>query len=165
MNTLLLLDNFEHVVDAAPSVADLLKGAPGLTALVTSREPLKVGGEREYPIAPLPFPNSTAEISPEQLADLDSVRLFAERAQAVSPAFALTADNAAAVAEICRRLDGLPLAIELAAARVKVLPVPALLDRLEQRLPLLVGDAARCTRAPADHAQCHRLELRPVAAG
>lgn len=140
MNTLLLLDNFEHVVDAAQSVAELLKGAPGLTALVTSREPLKVGGEREYPIAPLPFPNSTAEISLEQLADLDSVRLFAERAQAVSPAFALTADNAAAVAEICRRLDGLPLAIELAAARVKVLPVPTLRDRLEQRLPLLVGE-------------------------
>ncbi|HYP59093.1 MAG TPA: LuxR C-terminal-related transcriptional regulator [Thermomicrobiales bacterium] len=139
-NTLLLLDNFEHVVDAAPAIADLLKGARGLTALTTSREPLKVGGEREYPIAPLPLPNTTAEIFPEQLADLDSVRLFAERAQAVSPTFALTAENAVAVAEICRRLDGLPLAIELAAARVKALPVPILRDRLEQRLPLLVGD-------------------------
>ena len=139
-NMLLLLDNFEHVVDAAPAIADLLKGAPGLTALVTSREPLKVGGEREYPIAPLPLPDTTTEISPEQLADLDPVRLFAERAQAVSPAFALTPDNAAAVAEICRRLDGLPLAIELAAARVKALPVLAVCDRLEQRLPLLVGD-------------------------
>ena len=139
-NTLLLLDNFEHVVDAAPSVADLLKGARGLTVLVTSREPLKVGGEREYPIAPLPLPDRTAEIFPEQLADLESVRLFAERAQAVSPTFAFTPDNAAAVAEICCRLDGLPLAIELAAARVKALPVPALLDRLQQRLPLLIGD-------------------------
>jgi predicted ATPase/DNA-binding CsgD family transcriptional regulator len=138
--TLLLLDNFEHVVDAAPSIAGLLKGAPGLMVLVTSREPLKISGEREYPIAPLPLPDTIAELSSEQLADLDSVRLFAERAQAVSPTFALTAENAVAVAEICRRLDGLPLAIELAAARVKALPIPVLLNRLEQRLPLLIGD-------------------------
>jgi predicted ATPase/DNA-binding CsgD family transcriptional regulator len=136
-SALFLIDNFEQVVDAAPSIGELLRGAPGLTALVTSREPLKVGGEREYPIAPLPI--AASEPTLDQIGDLDSVRLFVERAQAVLPTFALTPDNVATVAEICRRLDGLPLAIELAAARVKTLPPVALLARLDQRLPLLAG--------------------------
>jgi predicted ATPase/DNA-binding CsgD family transcriptional regulator len=137
-NTLLLVDNFEHVVDAAPSIADLLKGAPGLTALVTSREPLKVGGEREYPITPLTLP-SAAHQSMDDLTQLDAVRLFAERARAVVPSFTVAPDNAPQVVDICRRLDGLPLAIELAAARIKTLPPAALLTRLEHRLPLLTG--------------------------
>jgi non-specific serine/threonine protein kinase len=137
---LLLIDNFEQVVASAPSIGSLLKGMPELKMLVTSREPLKIGGEREYPIAPLPLSAATGDLSPEQLGQLDSVRLFANRAQAVSPSFAVTPENSSEVAEICRRLDGLPLAIELAAARVKALPLPVMLDRLEQRLPLLVGD-------------------------
>jgi predicted ATPase/DNA-binding CsgD family transcriptional regulator len=143
---LLLIDNFEQVVDAAPSIAELLKGAPGLKALVTSREPLKIGGEREYPIAPLPI--ATAEPMLNHIADLDSVRLFVERAQAVLPAFAQTPENVPAVAEICRRLDGLPLAIELAAAQVKTLPPAAMLARLDLRLPLLAGN-----RRDAPHRQ------------
>src|SRR4051794_9441233 len=96
---LLLLDNFEQVVEAAPSIAELLQGAPGLKALVTSREPLKIGGEREYPIAPLTLPTATADLTAGQIGELDSVRLFAERAQAVSPTFVVTPENAVAVAE------------------------------------------------------------------
>src|SRR3954447_24277955 len=136
---LLILDNFEQVIDAAPQVADLLSACPLLTILVTSREPLKVGGEREYPIAPLPLPTTAASHSLEETATSAAVQLFTERAQAVVPDFALTADNVAIVSEICRRVDGLPLAIELAAARIKALPPAALLARLEKRLPLLSG--------------------------
>ncbi|HET7603219.1 MAG TPA: tetratricopeptide repeat protein, partial [Gemmatimonadales bacterium] len=135
---LLLIDNFEQVVDAAPVIAELLIGAPDLTVLVTSREPLRVSGEQEYPIAPLTLPSPDRH-SPQELAQLDAVLLFAERARAVLPTFAVAPDNAAQVAGICRRLDGLPLAIELAAARVKTLPPTALLTRLEHRLPLLTG--------------------------
>jgi predicted ATPase/DNA-binding CsgD family transcriptional regulator len=135
---LLLIDNFEQVVESAPVVAELLIGAPGLSVLVTSREPLKVSGEQEYPIAPLTVP-STGQLGPHDLTQLDAVRLFAERARAVLPTFAIAPDNAVQIADICRRLDGLPLAIELAAARVKTLPPTALLARLEQRLPLLTG--------------------------
>ena len=137
--TLLVLDNFEQVVDAAPLVADLLGACRDLTILVTSRVRLRLSGEREYPVPPL------ALSQPEELpgagaaATSEAVRLFVERAQAVQPDFALTAENAAAVVAICRRLDGLPLALELAAARVKVLPPASLLARLERRLPMLVG--------------------------
>ena len=137
---LLLIDNFEQVISAASAILELLYGAPGLKALVTSREPLKIDGEQEYPVAPLRLPTVAVDVSEVQISELDSVRLFVERARAVSPGFVLTADNALTVAEICRRLDGLPLAIELAAARVKVLPLPALLERLENQLPMLVGD-------------------------
>ena len=109
--------------------------------MATSREPLKVGGEREYPIAPLPLPDSDSPRSSPSSSPISTLSGSLRSAPRLChPTFALTPDNAAAVAEICRRLDGLPLAIELAAARVKALPVPALLDRLEQRLPLLVGD-------------------------
>ena len=138
---LLLLDNFEQVVSAAPEVAGLLATCPGLRVLATSREPLRVGGEQEYPVPPLPVPDerSLARGDPVGLSQYEAVALFVERAQAVKPSFQVTNDNAPAVAEICVRLDGLPLAIELAAARTKVLSPQAVLDRLGRRLGLLTG--------------------------
>jgi predicted ATPase/class 3 adenylate cyclase len=123
---LLVLDNFEHVAEAAPQVIELVLEGPSLKALVASRAPLRVSGEQEYPVP--------------ELAEADGIALFSERAQAMKPNFRLNGD-APVVAEICRRLDGLPLAIELAAARAKVLSPPALLERLEQRLPVLTGGA------------------------
>jgi predicted ATPase/DNA-binding CsgD family transcriptional regulator len=136
---LLLLDNFEHVIEASPIVADVLEACPDVTILVTSRVRLRVSGEREVPIAPLGLVELDRHRGLKDVATSDAVRLFISRAEAVQPDFALTADNAVAVAEICRRLDGLPLAIELAAARVKVLPPSALLARLDHRLPMLTG--------------------------
>jgi predicted ATPase/DNA-binding CsgD family transcriptional regulator len=136
---LLVLDNFEQVVVAAPPVADLLGACPGLKVLVTSRVRLRVSGEREYPVPPLSLPVAEATSPGEETTSSEAVRLFFDRALAVKPDLALTAETAPAVAEICRRLDGLPLAIELAAARVKVLSPTALQARLERRLPLLVG--------------------------
>jgi predicted ATPase/class 3 adenylate cyclase len=138
---LLVLDNFERVIDATQVVSDLLAKVPGLKVLVTSRAPLHAYGEREYPLSPLPLPDP-AHLPPiEQVSQYEAVRLFIERAQAVKPDFMVTNANAPAVAEICYRLDGLPLAIELAAAFVKMLPPQALLKRLEKRLPLLTGGA------------------------
>lgn len=139
---LIVLDNFEHVVEAAVVVADLLVRAPGLQVLATSRAPLHAYGEWEYPLLPLPVPDPARLPPPEVLSEYGSVRLFIERAQAVQPEFSLTSANAPVVAAICHRLDGLPLAIELAAARLKMLPPPALLTRLEKRLPLLTGGAS-----------------------
>jgi predicted ATPase len=136
---LLFLDNFEQVIEAAPLVTDLLGACPDLTILVTSRVRLRLSGEREVPIAPLGLAELHRHRSVDDVATSDAVQLFVARAEAVQPDFALTPDNAVAVAEICRRLDGLPLAIELAAARVKVLPPAALLTRLDHRLPLLTG--------------------------
>ena len=136
---LLVLDNGERVIEAAPVVADLLARAPGVKVLATSRMSLDAYGEREYPLEPLPLPDPARLPSLERLSQYEAVRLFIERAQAVKPNFAITNANAPSVAEICSRLDGLPLAIELAAAHVKVLPPQALLKRLEQRLPLLTG--------------------------
>jgi len=138
---LLLLDNFERVVDAASVVADLLARAPGVKILTTSRTPLHAYGEREYSLPPFPMPDLAHLPSVETLSQYEAVRLFVERAQAVRPDFVVTNTNAPAVAEICFRLDGLPLAIELAAAFIKMLPPQALLKRLEQRLPLLAGGA------------------------
>jgi predicted ATPase/class 3 adenylate cyclase len=138
---LLVLDNFERVVDAASVVADLLARAPEVKVLTTSRTPLHAYGEREFPLAPFPIPNLAHLPSVEALSQYEAVRLFIERAQAVKPDFTVTRANAAAVAEICSRLDGLPLAIELAAAFVKMLSPQALLKRLERRLPLLAGGA------------------------
>ena len=123
---LLVLDNLEHLLDAAPQVSGLVLEAPSLKAIVSSRAPLRISVEREYPIP--------------ELADDDAIALFSERAHAIKPDFRLDGD-APAVAEICRRLDGLPLAIELAAARAKVLSPTALLDRLDQRLSVLTGGA------------------------
>jgi predicted ATPase/class 3 adenylate cyclase len=138
---LLVLDNVERVIEATQVVSDLLAKVPGLKVLATSRIPLHAYGEREYPLSPLPLPDPAHPPSIEQLSQYEAVRLFIDRAQAVKPDFAVTNANAPAVAEICVRLDGLPLAIELAAAFVKMLPPQALLKRLEKRLPLLTGGA------------------------
>ncbi len=138
---LLALDNFEQVLDAAPLLAELLAAAAGLVVLVTSRTVLLLRGEHEFLVPPLPIPPAAADADPAGLLGYASVGLFVERAHAADPGFELTAANAAAVAEICRRLDGLPLAIELAAARVRLLPPQALLARLDQRFSLLTGGA------------------------
>jgi predicted ATPase/class 3 adenylate cyclase len=138
---LLSLDNFEHLLPAAPVVSDLLRACPEVKILATSRAPLHVRGEREYPVPTLAVPDSSRSQPGAYLIKYDAVRLFVERAQAAKPDFALTAENAAAVAEICRRVDGLPLAIELAAARIKLLPPHSLLDRLDERLKILTGGA------------------------
>jgi predicted ATPase/transcriptional regulator with XRE-family HTH domain len=135
---LLVLDNLEQVLDAGPALGRLLAASPELRLLVTSRVPLRIGGEQRYPVPPLATPDLTPANS-DVLADNPAMRLFAQRARQVRPDFALTPDNADAVAMICRRLDGLPLAIQLAAARVAVLPPSALLLRLEHTLPLLSG--------------------------
>ena len=135
------LDNFEHLLPAAPVVSELLRTCPGVKILATSRAPLHLRGEREYPVPPLAVPDPSRPEPVAHLMQYEAVRLFVERAQGAKPDFALTETNAAAVAEICRRLDGLPLAIELAAARIKLLPPRALLDRLGERLKLLTGGA------------------------
>ena len=128
--TLLLLDNFEHLLEGAPVVADLLTACPGLTVLVTSRAALRLSGEREFPVPPLALPDPRRPPAAEDLACFEATRLFVERAQAVRPGFRPTGVDAAAVAAICARLDGLPLALELAAARIKLLPPRTLLARL-----------------------------------
>ena len=136
---LLVLDNIEQVVEAATLIADLVANCPALTVLITSRVRLRLSIEREVPIPPLSVPDAENHASAAGLSESAAVRLFVGRVQAVSPDFALTEHNAHAIAGICRRLDGLPLAIELASARVKVLPPAALLARLEHRLPVLTG--------------------------
>jgi predicted ATPase/DNA-binding winged helix-turn-helix (wHTH) protein len=136
---LLLLDNFEHLVQAAPIVADLLAISPLLKIMVTSREPLHLYGENEFPVPPLMLPDVRSIPPIEALSQYPAVALFVQRAVAVKPDFDLTRENAPAVIEICARLDGLPLAIELAAARVKVLSPASLLARLASRLQLLTG--------------------------
>jgi predicted ATPase/class 3 adenylate cyclase len=136
---LFVLDNFEQVNDAAPQIADLLARAPKISVLVTSRSPLRVYGEREYPVPPLGIPDPRHLPDLERFSTYESVALFVERAMAVRPDFAVTSANAPAVAEICVRLDGLPLAIELAAARVRVLSPHAIMERLGDRLKLLSG--------------------------
>jgi predicted ATPase/class 3 adenylate cyclase len=138
---LLVLDNFEHLVKAAPAVWTFLESAPRLKVLATSRMPLHLRAEHEYPVPPLSLPRLQPPPTAEQLSQCEAVQLFIERAQAVKPDFAIDNDNAPAVAEICWRLDGLPLAIELAAARVRMLSPQAMLVRLEQRLPFLTGGA------------------------
>jgi predicted ATPase/DNA-binding CsgD family transcriptional regulator/transcriptional regulator with XRE-family HTH domain len=136
---LLVLDNFEHVLPAAVLVADLLARCPGLAVLVTSRERLHLRGERETPVAPLAVPDAAHATPIAELTEVAAVRLFIERAEEADLSFAVTPGNAPAIAEICRRLDGLPLAIELAAARLKVLSPQGLLDRLAHRLQVLTG--------------------------
>ena len=132
---LLLIDNMEHLLRAVPVVADLLGRCPRLTVLATSRSPLRLTGERQFPVSPLSLDGAS------HLGRSAAVRLFEERAAAISPSFALGPANEDAVAEICRRLDGVPLAIELAAARVKLFSPNALLQRLDPRLPMLSGGA------------------------
>ena len=137
---LLLLDNFEHVLGAVPLVGELLSSCTRLKILATSRAALRAYGEREYAVPPLALPDPKRLPPLERLGRYEAVRLFVERAEAVSR-FALNHENAAAIAEICARLDGLPLAIELAAARIKLLPPKAMLERLDSRLKLLRGGA------------------------
>ena len=139
--TLLLLDNMEQVIAAAPAVAELAIACPGLTILVTSREVLRVRGEHEFAVPPLPVPDLALRSRPAELAENASIALFVRHAGAVRPEFAVSDENAAALADICTRLDGLPLAIELAASRVKVLPPDRLLERLDHALSLLVHGA------------------------
>lgn len=125
-HTLLVLDNFEQIVDASSDVATLLRACPKLTVLATSRVPLDLSAEIEFPVSPLPIDDGATE-------------LFAERLRGIQPSFCLTPESRPIVVEICRRLDGLPLAIELAAARGRMLPLDKLLERLDERLPLLTG--------------------------
>jgi predicted ATPase/predicted Ser/Thr protein kinase len=138
---LLLLDNFEHLVQAALIVAELLAASPNLKVLVTSRAALHLYGEHEFPVPPLALPDARSKSSVEVLSECPAVALFVQRAVAVKPDFELNRGNAPAVTEICARLDGLPLAIELAAARVKVLSPSLMLTRLASRLQLLTGGA------------------------
>jgi predicted ATPase len=138
---LLVLDNFEHLVEAATVVAELLEAAEHLRVLVTSREVLRLSGEREFPVPPLSLPESDVAHASDALARSEAVRLFVDRSQAVRHDFTLTDELTPVVAEICRRLDGSPLAIELAAARVRTLTPQAIAGRLDRRLHLLTGGA------------------------
>ncbi len=136
---LLLLDNFEHLMPAAPLVADLLVNCSKLKVFVTSREGLRISGEQEYPVLPLELPDLSQLPPLDSLAQYPAIELFVQRAQSVKPDFQITNETAQAVAEICSRLDGLPLAIELAAARVKLMSPPLILARLGRRLEFLTG--------------------------
>ncbi len=136
---LLVLDNLEQVLDAAPWIGTLLATLPKLRVLATSRGPLRIRGEHELPIPPLGLPAAGAPIGPEDAQGFEAVRLFLDRATAIDPGFTLTPQNAPAVVEICRRLDGLPLAIELAASRLRILAPEAMLERLDRALPWLGG--------------------------
>jgi non-specific serine/threonine protein kinase len=138
---LLVLDNYEQIIETAPLVGDLLSAAPGLKVLVTSRQVLQVYGEQEYLVPPLRVPDRGSTDGFSALSQCEAVELFCQRAQAVKSDFILTEDNASAIAEICVRLDGLPLAIELAAARSKLLSPEMIRGRLESRLETLTGGA------------------------
>jgi len=145
---LLVVDNFEHLLSSAPLISALLQGCPGLVVLVTSRASLQVSGEHELTVPPLPVPPPDRQLSTEAISQFASVRLFVDRATSTNPVFALDSDNARAVAAICARLDGLPLALELAAARTKMLSAPALLQRLDSAVS---GSALRLlTRSARD---------------
>ena len=139
--TLLILDNFEQVTPAARAVGEILGATEGVRVLATSREPLHLVGEREYPVPPLRLPDLKDLPPLDALSQFEAVQLFIQRASAVQPGFTVTKENAPAVAEICARLDGLPLAIELAAARIKLLSPDELLKRLDRSLPLLASGA------------------------
>jgi predicted ATPase/DNA-binding CsgD family transcriptional regulator len=136
---LLVLDNLEHLLEATPLIAQLLIACPNLSVLATSRAVLRITGEHDFPVPPLALPDAETAPTVEEVGAAPAVQLFVARAQAARPDFALTAANATTVAAICRRLDGLPLAIELAAARTRHLPAPALLHHLERPLPMLTG--------------------------
>jgi predicted ATPase/DNA-binding CsgD family transcriptional regulator len=138
---LLVLDNFEQVIEAATSVAGLLVHCPGLKVLVTSREVLRLRSEHEFQVPPLPLPDTRQPLDMRNASENEALKLFVQRAQAARPDFQLTAANIETVADICRCIDGLPLAIELAAARVKTLSPQAILARLSNRLQLLVRGA------------------------
>ena len=139
-NVLLLLDNLEQVISSAEEIADLLAACSRVSILVTSREPLRIAGEQEFAVAPLALPAELTRSTPDLLAECDATALFLQRVRAIKPDFVVTDENARVIAEICVRLDGLPLAIELAAARVKILSPHALRDRLVNRLVVLSRD-------------------------
>ena len=143
---LLVLDNFEQLMAAAPDVGELLSGAPRLNVLVSSREPLHISGEQNFPVSPLPVPDRHRGSSLEQLRSVDSVALFVQRARLLRPDFDLTPENAGAITEICARLDGLPLAIELAAARTRMFKPAEIASRLDHRLSFLAGGRALSER-------------------
>jgi predicted ATPase/DNA-binding SARP family transcriptional activator len=145
---LLVLDNFEHLLPAAPLVTQLLDAAPGLRVLATSRAPLRLSGEQEYGVAGLPVPEA-AGLASQDPTRFDALALYADRARAIDPHFALTVDNAAAAAEVAARVDGLPPAVELAAARLRLFPLGELRRRLERVLPLL-------TEGPSDRPRRQR---------
>ncbi|HMQ03228.1 MAG TPA: protein kinase [Pyrinomonadaceae bacterium] len=136
---LLVIDNFEQIVEAAPVISDLLNAASELRVIVTSRELLRVSAEIEFPVPPLAVPSLEDRKKLDEIAGNEAIRLFAERAEVANPGFRLTIENVAEVSAICRRLDGLPLAIELAAARTKVLSPASILAKLDNRLDLLSG--------------------------
>lgn len=136
---LIVVDNFEQVVAAAPSIVELVRTVPELRVVVTSRTRLNVRGEQVYPVLPFELPAADRSQSAESIAANPAVRLFLERARLISPSFMVSAENAQHVAEICRRLDGLPLALELAAARIAALSPQEIVARLDQRLPMLTG--------------------------
>jgi predicted ATPase len=136
---LLILDNFEQIVAAATTLTQLLTAAPGLTLLITSRILLRVSVERSFPVGPLALPDAADDVLPEQVADSPAVALFVERAHAVKPDFEVTRANVEAVVGICRALDGVPLALELAAAKIRVLSPAAMLERLDRLLAFLGG--------------------------
>ena len=138
---LIVLDNFEQVIDAAPDVVSLLTDLPGATFLVTSRVRLRVRGEQVFDVEPLGLPPDPSEVSIQAILEAPAVRLFRDRARAADPRFEVTDDNAEDVARICRALEGVPLAIELAAARIRALTPAAMLGRLDRVLPLLVTAA------------------------
>ena len=157
---LLVLDNLEHLLEAAPFIARLLEACPALTILATSRAPLTVHAEERYRVSPLALPEPGTPPDPQALADTDAVALFCERARAHDPDFDLADANANAVAEICRRVDGLPLAIELAAARCGVLSPAEIGERLDDRARRAGHRRPRRAYPPADAARDHRLESR-----
>lgn len=145
-SALIVLDNFEHLLDAAGVVSDLLARTDRARFLTTSREPLRLRGERVFPVLPLALPDLAGHFSLVDLESNPAVALFIERARDATPYFALSDENGPAIAAICHRLDGLPLALELAAARIKALPAEELLRRLDRRLPLLTGGARDAPR-------------------
>ena len=138
---LLVTDNFEQIVSAAPFMNEILNDAPQVKILVTSRVLLHLKPEREFRVPPLDLPENILEKSPESLSEYESVKLFLARAKSIKPSFTLDEENALTIAAICLKLEGLPLAIELAAARVKILSPEQILTRLENRLKLLTGGA------------------------
>ena len=145
---LLVLDNLEQVVDAAELITELVRTCPRVKVLATSRVALRIPDEQEFPVPPLAFPAHPDQLPIDELAQYPAVALFIERARMVRPDFVVSTRDATTIAAICARLDGLPLAIELAAARTRIFAPPALLARLGARLPLLVGGAPS---APARH--------------
>ena len=149
---LLILDNFEHLLPAAAQVSELLAAAPQLVVLATSREPLHLYGEQEYTVPPLELPDPE-QLDPQALADCESTALFVQRARAVRSDFEVSAENALEIAKICVRLEGLPLAIELAAARIKLLTPRTLLDALNEPARHPDRRRTRFARPPADSAQ------------